>query len=74
MKLKTGEVLHVRTFDRGVVERRLVRISGDIAEVTTPEEWETAEKEGRNPVCIGFPVTDITPAGSPSRQVNAVVD
>jgi hypothetical protein len=47
MTLKTGEILQVRTFDRGVVERQLVRVSGDIAELTTPEEYLAAAREGR---------------------------
>lgn len=61
MTLESGETLKVKTFDRGVVNRRLVRLSGDIAEVTTAEEWEAAERENRAPVCVGFPIRDVTP-------------
>ena len=60
MALEAGEILQVRTFDRGVVERQLVRVSGDIAELTTPEEYQAAVREGREPIRIGFPVQDVT--------------
>ena len=59
MTLETGEILQVRTFDRGIVERQLVRVSGDIAELTTPEEYQAAAREGREPIRIGFPVQDV---------------
>jgi hypothetical protein len=68
MTLETGELLRVRTFDRGVVERRFVRLSGDTAEVTTPEEWENASREGRSPICIGFPVTDVASASDSTEE------
>jgi hypothetical protein len=45
--LESGQILSVKTFGGEVVRRQLRRISGDIAEVTTPEEWEAAAKEGR---------------------------
>jgi hypothetical protein len=60
MTLESGDILSVETFDRGVVERRLVRVSGAIAEVTTEEEWNAAKRENRSPVCVGFPIKDVS--------------
>lgn len=54
MTLESGETLSVKTFDRGVVERRLVRVSGDIAEVTTEEEWNGQSERTERPSVLVF--------------------
>jgi hypothetical protein len=38
-------------------------MEGEIAVITTPEEYELAAKEHREPVCIGFPVSDVEKVG-----------
>ena len=60
MKLNHGQIVGVRIYGGKVVKRRLVRVSAGVAVVTTQSEWETAAREGREPVCIGFPVADVT--------------
>ncbi len=36
------------------IQRRLVRVDGDVLEVCRDEEWEAAEREGRSPITVGF--------------------
>jgi hypothetical protein len=60
MTFVSGQILEVKTFGGAVVKRRLVRVFDGFAAVTTAEEWAAAEKEGRDPVCIGFPLSDVS--------------
>ena len=63
MAIKTGDLVRVRAFDNQVHTRRIVSMEGEIAVITTPEEYELAAKEHREPVCIGFPVSDVEKVG-----------
>ncbi len=62
MGLKSGDLVDVRAFGGRVVKRRLVRVDGQTAVLTTPEEAESASREQREPFCIGFPLSDVVKA------------
>jgi hypothetical protein len=59
MQVRNGDTVRVRTYGGKIVTRRLVEVRDRVALVTTDEELQRANKEGREPVCIGFPVEDI---------------
>jgi len=67
MSLNAGDLVKVRVFGGQVVIRRLLRVEGQIAVLTVPEE---ALKERREPVCIGFPLRDVIQGkrASPPRE------
>jgi hypothetical protein len=45
-----------------VIRRVLVIVENGYFYVCNREEWEAAKTEGREPVCIGFPPSDLIPA------------
>lgn len=60
MSLKSGDLVKVKIFGGAVVKRRLLRVAGQVAVLTTPEESEAAANEQREPICIGFPLSDVS--------------
>ena len=70
MSLNAGDLVKVRVFGGQVVIRRLLRVEGQIAVLTVPEEPDRALKERREPVCIGFPLRDVIQGkrASPPRE------
>jgi hypothetical protein len=59
MEVKRGDLVRVRVYRRRVVERRVVDVGDGVLLLSTPEECEQADKEKREPVCLGFPVCDV---------------
>lgn len=62
MGLKSGDLVDVGVFGGAVVRRRLLRVDGEKAIITTLEESERAANEQREPICIGFPLSDVREA------------
>jgi hypothetical protein len=54
MSMKTGELVNAQTFSDGSVLRRVVETKGDTVYICTEEEWLSAQKEHREPTCVGF--------------------
>ena len=52
--MKIGDLVNVKTFSDGVVERRVVEILRNTVYICTENEWRTAMKERRKPTCAGF--------------------
>lgn len=45
---------------RGVeIERRVVRVKADVVAVCLDEEFEEAVAQHREPLCVGFPLSDV---------------
>jgi len=63
--IESGAAVQVRAFGGEVLVRRCVRVVDGIAHITTNEEFEAAQKDGREPVCIGFPFYDVTEQDQP---------
>jgi hypothetical protein len=57
--MKPGQMIKLRAYGNEVITRRLVRLDKDIVIVCQPEEYEAARLERREPVCVGFHVTDV---------------
>ena len=52
--MKTGDLVKVKTFGEGIVERRVVEILRNTVYICTENEWRSAATEGRQPSCAGF--------------------
>lgn len=52
--MKTGDLVKVKTFAEGVVERRIVEIMRNTVYICTENEWRNAVADGRQPSCAGF--------------------
>jgi hypothetical protein len=59
MKIKPGDLIRLRTYGRGEIERRVVGVSEKVVFVCRNEEYEEAMREGREPICVGFPMKDV---------------
>ena len=59
--MKTGDLVVAQTFSEGKVRRRVVEKEGDTVYVCTEKEWLTAQRENREPLCVGFNVRYIAP-------------
>lgn len=60
MTFKIGDLVDVRAFGGEISARRVVSVQGKIVAVTTPEEYDLATKEQREPISIGFPLSDVS--------------
>ena len=54
MSMQTGDLVLAQTFSDGRVRRRVVEIEGDMVYLCKEEEWLSARKENREPLCVGF--------------------
>lgn len=59
--MKIGDLVGVQTFTEGMVERRVVEIKGDTVYICRDEEWISANKEHREPLCAGFNKRYVSP-------------
>lgn len=62
--MKTGDLVSVQTFSEGTVMRRVVERKGDMVYICTEEEWLSARKEHREPLCVGFNSRYVAPGNS----------
>ncbi|MBA3912889.1 MAG: hypothetical protein H0X25_03310 [Acidobacteriales bacterium] len=58
-ELMRGGLIVVRAFGGRELTRRVVGTAGDVVCVCCDEEWQQAEREGREPSCIGFRLKDV---------------
>jgi hypothetical protein len=54
-----GEIVRVNTFIDGVVERRVVGGVPGTVFLCNESEFQSAQRENRDPVAIGFPLADV---------------
>lgn len=59
MKVQSGNSVRLKTYGGQVVERRVMDVRERSVIVTTKEEFERAAREKREPICIGFPLSDV---------------
>jgi hypothetical protein len=52
--MKIGDLVKAETISEGKVNRRVVEIKGDTIYICTEGEWLSAQKERREPICVGF--------------------
>jgi hypothetical protein len=59
--MKMVDLVLAQTFSDGRVKRRVVEKEGDTVFICTEEEWLSAQKEHREPLCVGFNQRYIVP-------------
>jgi len=59
MRIQRGDMVRVKAYGGKVIARRVVEVRERSVAVTTKEEYDAAAKEQREPICIGFPLSDI---------------
>ena len=52
--MKKGDLVYVKTFSDGAVQRRIVEIVRNTVYICTENEWRKALKGAREPSCAGF--------------------
>lgn len=57
--MNSGQMIKLRAYGNEVITRRLVRLDKDIVIVCQPDEYETARSEEREPIGVGFHITDV---------------
>lgn len=57
--MKIGNLATVRDWEGKLLERRIIRICGNLAFVCTDQEFRLAREESRDPVVVGWPVEDV---------------
>lgn len=62
--MKRGQLVTVRGAWGSVFSRKVVDISALKVWVCSPEEFEKAMHERREPLCVGFPREDVEPNGT----------
>ncbi|MBZ5528678.1 MAG: hypothetical protein LAN71_12345 [Acidobacteriia bacterium] len=59
--MKAGDLVEAQIFPRGIIVRKVVEIKQDTVYLCTEEEWLSAQKEHREPICAGFNMRYINP-------------
>lgn len=59
-----GQVITVETFDHRLIKCRLVGVHERTALVCSEREWQRANREKREPDCLGWPISHVRDAKS----------
>jgi hypothetical protein len=59
MNAQKGDLVKVKAYGGQMIVRRVVEVRERSVILTTKEEYETAAREKREPICIGFPLSDV---------------
>jgi hypothetical protein len=57
--MKKGQVVVVKLYGGKTALRRVVAVKRDVVVICAEEEYLAAEREGREPNGLGFPVADV---------------
>jgi hypothetical protein len=57
--MKNGQTVTVETFDHKLIRCRLIEVQGHTAVVCSEKEWTRAEREKREPNCVGWPLANV---------------
>ncbi len=52
--MKIGQNIKVKAYGGEVIIRRVVQLGKDIVYICKEEEYQKAQKEKREPICVGF--------------------
>jgi hypothetical protein len=53
-QIQVGTDVNLISYNDTVIQRKLVAVENGVYFVCKSDEFENAEREGRDPVCIGF--------------------
>lgn len=59
--MKHGDLVRAQMFSGNKETRRVVENQGDTVYICTEEEWLSAKKEHREPICVGFNKRYVSP-------------
>ena len=57
--MKPGQTIKLRGYGNEELVRYVVRLEKDTVVVCRVDEYEKAQSEGREPVCVGFHIGDV---------------
>jgi hypothetical protein len=57
--MREGDLVRVKAYGGQELVRRLVAVRGNVYLICRDEEYEAAQRQGRQPVCVGFNKEDI---------------
>ena len=69
MTLKMGALIKVRAFGGKEIVRRFIAKQNATILICSDEEYESARREKRKPLCVGFPLSDVITADAEPRNV-----
>lgn len=52
--MKVGKMIKIRAYGDEILTRKLIRQDKDTMIVCSVEEYDKAQSEGRDPICVGF--------------------
>lgn len=65
--MQVGDSIQLRAYGGEVIERRVVRVEPASVVICKEEEFRAAAAEGREPVCVRFPLSTVV-QGMPRSQ------
>lgn len=68
--LHSGSLVKIRAYGNAVLTRRCAGVQGDTVLICNEAEYESALRERREPVCIGFPIADVVDVMSDGETEN----
>ena len=57
--MKAGQMIRLRAYGGQELVRRIVQVNRTHVAVCTESEFVSAQRERREPLTVGFPVTDV---------------
>lgn len=54
-----GQLVIVKLYGGETAQRRVIAVKEDVVVICAEEEYQTAQKEGRDPEGLGFPWIDV---------------
>ena len=66
--MKEGEMVRLRAYGGAEIVRKVIEIGTDHVVVCREEEYQRAEREGRDPIKVGFPLDTIIGVGQVSGE------
>jgi hypothetical protein len=57
--MSEGQLVTVRLYGGGTAVRRVLSVAQNVIEVCSEEEYQSAKREGREPLSLGFPIEDV---------------
>lgn len=57
--MNPGDIVRVRAYGGQVLTRRVVGMKGQTVMICREDEYQAAQREGREPMCAGFPKENV---------------
>jgi len=57
--MRTGDHVYLRAYGDELIQRRVIAMSDRLVYVCRDDEYEVATREGREPISVGFLLSDV---------------